>query len=186
VIVPVPAVGVLVIAVGLGVLVADVVAELVRHQPFDLRDLRADAGIGVLALLTRGSRPRRVVADLELRARRHATDLDLLRLVPVDLVLAPDLGEPGVPGEVRFGHALQRLVECFELGLPPVHVCSVGARAALVRSLVRPTTPSYAGRTLPFLKTRAATRMRSEEHTSELQSLTNLVCRLLLANTRPA
>src|SRR5258706_9911566 len=29
-------------------------------------------------------------------------------------------------------------------------------------------------------ETRISTRMRSEEHTSELQSLTNLVCRLLL------
>src|SRR5262249_61696817 len=28
-------------------------------------------------------------------------------------------------------------------------------------------------------------RERSEEHTSELQSLTNLVCRLLLANKKP-
>src|SRR5258706_4264933 len=29
-------------------------------------------------------------------------------------------------------------------------------------------------------------RMRSEEHTSELQSLTNLVCRLLLEKKKPA
>src|SRR5437016_11647393 len=32
----------------------------------------------------------------------------------------------------------------------------------------------------------APTRMRSEEHTSELQSLTNLVCRLLLEKKKPA
>src|SRR5258706_12014967 len=43
-------------------------------------------------------------------------------------------------------------------------------------------TPS-AGRdssTLPFSRATASTVCRSEEHTSELQSLTNLVCRLLL------
>src|SRR5262249_56587313 len=32
----------------------------------------------------------------------------------------------------------------------------------------------------PFRGRRSASSMRSEEHTSELQSLTNLVCRLLL------
>src|SRR5262249_60773397 len=36
-----------------------------------------------------------------------------------------------------------------------------------------------AGSTLPRRRSRAS-RARSEEHTSELQSLTNLVCRLLL------
>src|SRR5215213_8073076 len=35
-------------------------------------------------------------------------------------------------------------------------------------------------RVAPALSARAAPRRRSEEHTSELQSLTNLVCRLLL------
>src|SRR5258706_3574710 len=39
-----------------------------------------------------------------------------------------------------------------------------------------PTNDHY----LPLLYTLAASNDRSEEHTSELQSLTNLVCRLLL------
>src|SRR5438093_6334008 len=69
-----------------------------------------------------------------------------------------------------------------------------GARSAMIRS----ETSAYSLR-LPGMKTVAgsprrraasasrqaremgiADRMRSEEHTSELQSLTNLVCRLLL------
>src|SRR5262245_65946436 len=46
------------------------------------------------------------------------------------------------------------------------------------RSRSRPIARSRAGRTAPRL--RAIGRDRSEEHTSELQSLRHLVCRLLL------
>src|SRR5438093_8556968 len=50
-------------------------------------------------------------------------------------------------------------------------------RAALAAAPGRPTTHSWTTRShrLP-----GAAANRSEEHTSELQSLTNLVCRLLL------
>src|SRR5258706_5626462 len=40
--------------------------------------------------------------------------------------------------------------------------------------------------TRPAQRTLAGMKNRSEEHTSELQSLTNLVCRLLLENNIPA
>src|SRR5258706_8304431 len=40
--------------------------------------------------------------------------------------------------------------------------------------------PSQASTLYPHHCAKVATAMRSEEHTSELQSLTNLVCRLLL------
>src|SRR5262249_60423247 len=40
------------------------------------------------------------------------------------------------------------------------------------------------GRTIPWWKRRSRRGSRSEEHTSELQSLTNLVCRLLLAKKK--
>src|SRR5205814_8106330 len=42
------------------------------------------------------------------------------------------------------------------------------------------TDPSVANRKLPRLRRRQSTLARSEEHTSELQSLRHLVCRLLL------
>src|SRR2546430_8799798 len=45
----------------------------------------------------------------------------------------------------------------------------------------RRARPSFASRTSPGSPARAsASRARSEEHTSELQSQSNLVCRLLL------
>src|SRR5438093_10079709 len=43
----------------------------------------------------------------------------------------------------------------------------------------RPGRPLHAEQVLPFAGAKTVP-MRSEEHTSELQSLTNLVCRLLL------
>src|SRR5215213_12030315 len=47
---------------------------------------------------------------------------------------------------------------------------------------------SSSARSLPSVptcpRTQCQTISRSEEHTSELQSLTNLVCRLLLENTK--
>ena len=53
-----------------------------------------------------------------------------------------------------------------------------GAQAALLRAwLDQHVLPAFEGRILPV---DTAVARRSEEHTSELQSLTNLVCRLLL------
>src|SRR5438046_5580488 len=43
--------------------------------------------------------------------------------------------------------------------------------------------PVEEGESLPGSPDRAPQKCRSEEHTSELQSLTNLVCRLLLDKT---
>src|SRR5438093_9476761 len=58
--------------------------------------------------------------------------------------------------------------------------CSTSYRARrMARGASRPdTAPSGPPRTLPPSSPGASSR--SEEHTSELQSLTNLVCRLLL------
>src|SRR5690349_23995208 len=55
----------------------------------------------------------------------------------------------------------------------------------LFRSATRPATPSWAGRrsrpaTSCASRSRPPTATRSEEHTSELQSRRDLVCRLLL------
>src|SRR6476619_8580234 len=47
-----------------------------------------------------------------------------------------------------------------------------------------PTSSSCRGRRWRSGSRRASSGIRSEEHTSELQSLTNLVCRLLLEKTK--
>src|SRR5262249_62360221 len=59
--------------------------------------------------------------------------------------------------------------------LPISWITSPGRASATAAATVRytPGAPSLAGST------------RSEEHTSELQSLTNLVCRLLLEKKKP-
>src|SRR2546430_13444617 len=44
----------------------------------------------------------------------------------------------------------------------------------------------FSPRTLRFSATRSGKRVRSEEHTSELQSQSNLVCRLLLEKNKTA
>src|SRR5262249_56394086 len=49
-------------------------------------------------------------------------------------------------------------------------------------TMAPPHNPSPARPHAAFISAR---RRRSEEHTSELQSLTNLVCRLLLENKKP-
>src|SRR2546427_1567075 len=52
-------------------------------------------------------------------------------------------------------------------------------RSPPLRSASRPGS-RLASRTRPLLTTRVSPHERSEEHTSELQSQSNLVCRLLL------
>src|SRR2546430_13557222 len=65
--------------------------------------------------------------------------------------------------------------------LPTVYRALIDSREAWVEPLAKYKTPSdyiisgFRGLTLP---------VRSEEHTSELQSQSNLVCRLLLDKTR--
>src|SRR5438046_8540158 len=57
-----------------------------------------------------------------------------------------------------------------------------GAGVAVWRSSIHMTTPRFTSSTAPTARPQGGrpVRGRSEEHTSELQSLTNLVCRLLL------
>src|SRR5258706_10173334 len=62
------------------------------------------------------------------------------------------------------------------LGLD-AHARTAGDRARARRRRPRPASPAVARQ--PVLRAGAG-EARSEEHTSELQSLTNLVCRLLL------
>src|SRR5699024_12713849 len=61
------------------------------------------------------------------------------------------------------------------------------ARGAPPRSEVRragAALPCHRDRTSDFSSRGSTSRLRSEEHTSELQSRFDLVCRLLLAKTR--
>src|SRR5688572_31395507 len=53
-------------------------------------------------------------------------------------------------------------------------------RASTTTSLTRPSTSLNGVRMPHFASARRSRRPRSEEHTSELQSQSNLVCRLLL------
>src|SRR5262249_59929778 len=66
----------------------------------------------------------------------------------------------------------------------PIFVSTVSGEAAFAREADRRTIVSGADRVwqdaLSRGRRRNSLRRRSEEHTSELQSLTNLVCRLLL------
>src|SRR5690606_41217939 len=57
----------------------------------------------------------------------------------------------------------------------------IGSRPAMIASTV-----IILGRTRSTAPSRIAARSRSEEHTSELQSRENLVCRLLLETKKPA
>src|SRR5205814_10269208 len=59
---------------------------------------------------------------------------------------------------------------------------SISSRRAAATSLHRPNSSMASCRPA---RAAAARRLRSEEHTSELQSLRHLVCRLLLENTKP-
>src|SRR5436309_10410039 len=66
-------------------------------------------------------------------------------------------------------------------GRPAVERRSVGQSHALHRRLQRPPVRQPDQRPLkPTMESVALTDRRSEEHTSELQSRENLVCRLLL------
>src|SRR5438045_4676440 len=60
---------------------------------------------------------------------------------------------------------------------------SCAACSAIPTASARRTSPPSPGGTSPVTAA-GATRTRSEEHTSELQSLRQLVCRLLLEKTK--
>src|SRR2546426_5076986 len=65
---------------------------------------------------------------------------------------------------------------CGFVGVPPKKCCAVVPPNGMIcASLVPVSEVETIGRTTPM-----STRSRSEEHTSELQSPCNLVCRLLL------
>src|SRR2546430_10362416 len=59
-------------------------------------------------------------------------------------------------------------------------------RALSIRYAPRPPMIQAAGPTRASTNSRGSTVMRSEEHTSELQSQSNLVCRLLLEKKKQA
>src|SRR5262249_59767558 len=67
-------------------------------------------------------------------------------------------------------------IRCYQASLPPTIVASASRTCGEIASFRKRTDPS----TMAALQPVDAPRLRSEEHTSELQSLTNLVCRLLL------
>src|SRR5690242_21533861 len=79
----------------------------------------------------------------------------------------------------RSRHKVSRFAVC--LAKPPLGSPHSGAEP--LRSGTRPLgsgmAPAHSG-TPPFRSGRGPSRSRSEEHTSELQSHVNLVCRLLL------
>src|SRR2546426_7483635 len=58
--------------------------------------------------------------------------------------------------------------------------CTVHPAAARLRAMGKPIRPSPMKPTSPFGRNLMEGQDRSEEHTSELQSPCNLVCRLLL------
>src|SRR5690606_40374408 len=81
--------------------------------------------------------------------------------------------------------------------LPPISGTQSGILILGIRLIARPTAltivsaapmtplineimPFAAPLTMPFIPSQAQLKQRSEEHTSELQSRENLVCRLLL------
>src|SRR5256885_13279601 len=67
------------------------------------------------------------------------------------------------------------------LGVRPRPACDVDAEAIAEKPLHRGLRVRvHAGQSIAALRPRTPLRRRSEEHTSELQSPCNLVCRLLL------
>src|SRR5690625_5929024 len=68
--------------------------------------------------------------------------------------------------------------------LPISRPSTSGAIGKLIRFMRKPTTPNTT--TTQRLKVLFATANRSEEHTSELQSRGQLVCRLLLEENKTA
>src|SRR5437016_6964138 len=80
--------------------------------------------------------------------------------------------------EIRYGSNGFRTLTCVEVPLRSHSILSADTRPKFCAALV----PSSPNQERPRLEGtfHAPPNTRSEEHTSELQSLTNLVCRLLL------
>src|SRR5262249_59931906 len=99
-------------------------------------------------------------------------------LLPLLSTSRPPLTPPPFPYPTLFRSA--QLAQAFaglEVPEPAHHVVGHGGEFGAVgghRQLPQ----------LPGVPRRHQTRLRSEEHTSELQSLTNLVCRLLLEQNK--
>src|SRR5438046_6959634 len=67
---------------------------------------------------------------------------------------------------------------------PEIAIAATEVLQAAGFEVAVPARPLCCGRPLYDYGMLALARRRSEEHTSELQSLTNLVCRLLLAKNK--
>src|SRR5690606_40431419 len=96
----------------------------------------------------------------------------------------------GLPDELRGGprtRPASRLVGCCRCqghhrrgGDPAAEVGMRTVALALAAALLAACSPAEATRTVTVFAAAALTEIRSEEHTSELHSRENLVCRLLL------
>src|SRR2546427_11301522 len=71
-------------------------------------------------------------------------------------------------------------MKCQGLATPNATTRNIAAACAAAIQLVATSTPRRSSRSTKTPASGARTKNRSEEHTSELQSQSNLVCRLLL------
>src|SRR2546427_2495523 len=88
---------------------------------------------------------------------------------------------PMTPADGHTIHVLApHVIEGHVMG-PFHHYCKVISPEPIIECLIYLSTDSMAPLTeIEYIVAKSMTRTRSEEHTSELQSQSNLVCRLLL------
>src|SRR5574341_1083371 len=88
------------------------------------------------------------------------------------------------PDDARAGHCpfvLTSFTGCSSERCPGIGFLPRGDREiGVLRNVEAPTRPRVECRREPGLILRCDRKVRSEEHTSELQSPTNIVCRLLI------
>src|SRR3989440_3749522 len=100
-------------------------------------------------------------------ARRFGLDPYPVRFEVVPATVMYEVGSYSLPGRYShwtFGKAYHRMKTMYDFGLSKIY------------EVVINTNPSYGF----LLETNSPVQNRSEEHTSELQSRSDLVCRLLL------
>src|SRR5438046_1769758 len=147
-------------------------------------DQRPPAYSAVKVAGERAYRRARRGASVELRPRRvQVTELELGRFAPPDVGFrAPAGGGTYLRSLARdIGEALgcgAHLATLRRTRVGPFRLAEAVAPDAVTARALR--DPAELVRGLPAAELDDADRARSEEHTSELQSLTNLVCRLLL------
>src|ERR1039458_10702627 len=99
----------------------------------------------------------------------------MVRVIAVGAAVAwSALGASNIPGDARRGEQLftsEQCIQCHSLN---------GKGGTLAPDLSRRVDRDYTPSVMASLMWNHAPDMRSEEHTSELQSLRHLVCRLLL------